>query len=168
MMKLKSQKIKKDLNKVKKFSSLVEKELFRFDKKNEKKLEKLSLEELKDLHQLLQIANYILSKYEDKKEIRSLLKEFVDMINYSTLSVDLLNDDIQELVISAEISIEKIKNLQGTMSENFSFNTTKRNFEAKGPKPAPKTSTNNLTKSTTGLYTQEYLSKSKLETGQII
>ena len=101
-MKLKSQKIKKDLNKVKKFSSLVEKELFRFDKKNEKKLEKLSLEELKDLHQLLQIANYILSKYEDKKEIRSLLKEFVDMINYSTLSVDLLNDDIQELVISAE------------------------------------------------------------------
>jgi len=31
-MKLKSQKIKKDLNKVKKFSSLVEKELFRFDK----------------------------------------------------------------------------------------------------------------------------------------
>ena len=148
-MKLKSQKIKKDLNKVKKFSSLVEKELFRFDKKNEKKLEKLSLEELKDLHQLLQIANYILSKYEDKKEIRSLLKEFVDMINYSTLSVDLLNDDIQELVISAESSIEKIKNLQGTVSENVSFNTTKRNFEAKGPKPAPKTSTNNLTKSDT-------------------
>ena len=71
MMKLKSQKIKKDLNKVKKFSSLVEKELFRFDKKNEKKLEKLSLEELKDLHQLLQIANYIQSKHEDKKEIRS-------------------------------------------------------------------------------------------------
>lgn len=166
-MKLKSQKIKKDLNKVKKFSSLVEKELFRFDKKNEKKLEKLSLEELKDLHQLLQIANYILSKYEDKKEIRSLLKEFVDMINYSTLSVDLLNDDIQELVISAESSIEKIKNLQGNMSENFSFNT-KRKFEAKGPKPTPKTSTNNLTKSTTGLYTQEYLSKSTLETGQII
>ncbi len=168
MMKLKSLKIKKDLNKVKKFSSLVEKELFRFDKKNEKKLKKLSLEELKDLHQLLQIANYILSKHEDKKEIRSLLKEFVDMINYSTLSVDILNDDIQELVISAEISIEKIKNLQGNVSENFSFNTTKRNFEAKGPKPAPKTSTNNLTKSTTGLYTQEYLSKSKLETGQII
>jgi len=168
MMKLKSQKIKKDLNKVKKFSSLVEKELFRFDKKNEKKLEKLSLEELKDLHQLLQIANYILSKHEDKKEIRSLLKEFVDMINYSTLSVDILNDDIQELVISAEISIEKIKNLQGNVSENFSFNTTKRNFEAKAPKPTPKTSTNNLTNSTTGLYPQGYLSKSKLETGQII
>jgi len=167
-MKLKSQKIKKDLNKVKKFSSLVEKELFRFDKKNEKKLEKLSLEELKDLHQLLQIANYILSKHEDKKEIRSLLKEFVDMINYSTLSVDILNDDIQELVISAEISIEKIKNLQGNVSENFSFNTTKRNFEAKAPKPTPKTSTNNLTNSTTGLYPQGYLSKSKLETGQII
>ena len=168
MMKLKSQKIKKDLNKVKKFSSLVEKELSRFDKKNEKKLEKLSLEELKDLHQLLQIANYILSKHEDKKEIRSLLKEFVDMINYSTLSVDILNDDIQELVISAEISIEKIKNLQGNVSENFSFNTTKRNFEAKAPKPTPKTSTNNLTNSTTGLYPQGYLSKSKLETGQII
>lgn len=167
-MKLKSQKIKKDLNKVKKFSSLVEKELFRFDKKNEKKLEKLSLEELKDLHQLLEIANYILSKHEDKKEIRSLLKEFVDMINYSTLSVDILNDDIQELVISAEISIEKIKNLQGNVSENFSFNTTKRNFEAKAPKPTPKTSTNNLTNSTTGLYPQGYLSKSKLETGQII
>ena len=167
-MKLKSQKIKKDLNKVKKFSSLVEKELFRFDKKNEKKLEKLSLEELNDLHQLLQIANYILSKHEDKKEIRSLLKEFVDMINYSTLSVDILNDDIQELVISAEISIEKIKNLQGNVSENFSFNTTKRNFEAKAPKPTPKTSTNNLTNSTTGLYPQGYLSKSKLETGQII
>lgn len=167
-MKLKSQKIKKDLNKVKKFSSLVEKELSRFDKKNEKKLEKLSLEELKDLHQLLQIANYILSKHEDKKEIRSLLKEFVDMINYSTLSVDILNDDIQELVISAEISIEKIKNLQGNVSENFSFNTTKRNFEAKSPKPTHRTSTNNLTKSTTGLYPQGYLSKSKLETGQII
>lgn len=114
----------KDFKKIEKFSSLVEKRLLTFDK-DKQRIEKLSIEELQDLNELLRLADYILTKHEDKKEVYALLKDFVAMINNSSNSMDLLNDKIVELVVSAEAAISRIKNLQTDVSENYSFKGTK-------------------------------------------
>ena len=114
----------KDFKKIEKFSSLVEKRLLTFDK-DKQRIEKLSFEELPDLNELLRLADYILTKHEDTKEVYALLKDFVAMINNSSNSMDLLNDKITELVISAEAAISRIKNLQTDISENYSLKGTK-------------------------------------------
>lgn len=114
----------KDFKKIEKFSSLVEKRLLTFDK-DKQRIEKLSFEELQDLNELLRLADYILTKHEDKKEVYALLKDFVAMINNSSNSMDLLNDKITELVVSAEAAISRIKNLQTDISENYSLKRTK-------------------------------------------
>lgn len=149
----KSRNFTKDLKKVTKFSFLVEEKLTQFDQNDKNKVKHLTFEQLQDLHQLLSIANFILLKYEDNKEVYSLLKDFVDMIHNSMESMDLLNDKIIENLVSAESIITGIKNLQGEVSENFSLisaNTTKMGNESK---IMPKTSTNNLTKSAIAVYT---------------
>lgn len=114
----------KDFKKIEKFSSLVEKRLLTFDN-DKQRIEKLSFEELQDLNELLRLADYILTKHEDKKEVYALLKDFVAMINNSSNSMDLLNDKITELVVSAEAAISRIKNLQTDISENYSLKGTK-------------------------------------------
>ena len=117
---IKKRNLKKDFKKIEKFSILVEKRLSTFDK-DKQRIEKLSFEELQDLNELLRLADYILTKHEDKKEVYVLLKDFVAMINSSSNSMDLLNDNIAELVVSAEGAISRIKNLQSDVSENYSL-----------------------------------------------
>ena len=148
-----SSNFKKDLKKIRRISSIVEKKLRQFDKRDEQKIEKLTYEELQDLSKLTSAADYILTKHEDNREIYSLLKDFVDMINNSSASMDLLSDRISELVLSAESSISKIKNLQGDVSENYSLiqpDSKKQEIKAI---ITPESSTNNLTKSATAVYT---------------
>ncbi len=149
----KSRNFSKDIKKISKFSSLVEEKLAQFDKTDKNKIKNLTFEQLQDLHQLASAANFILLKYEDNKEVYSLLKDFVDMINNSMESMDLLNDKIIEMVVSAESAISRIKSLQGDVSENFSLITTNKAKGENAPKIMPKTSTNNLTKSATAVYT---------------
>ena len=153
MIRKKNRNFTKDLKKVRKFSSLVEKKLSQFDKKDENKIKNLTFEQLQDLQQLTSAANFILLKYEDNKEVYSLLKDFVDMIHNSSESVDLLNDKIMEMIVSAESAISRIKNLQGDVSENFSLISTSKMNDENEPKITTKASTNNLTKSATAVYT---------------
>ena len=143
----------KDLKKVRIFSFLAEKKLSQFDKKDENKINNMTFEQLRDLQQLTSAANFILLKYEDNKEVYSLLKDFVDMIHNSSESVDLLNDKIMEMIVSAESAISRIKNLQGDVSENFSLISTAKKNDENEPKITTRASTNNLTKSATAVYT---------------
>jgi len=152
MLGKKNRNFTKDLKKVRIFSFLTEKKLSQFDKKNEHKIENMTFEQLQDLQQLTSAANFILLKYEDNKEIYSLLKDFVDMIHNSSESVDLLNDKIIEMLVSAESAISRIKNLQGDVSENFSLISTSKMNDENEPKIMTKASTNNLTKSATAVY----------------
>jgi len=153
MTKLNSWNIKKDLKKIRTFSYIIEKKLGQLDKKEESKIEKFSFEQLQDLSQLVHAADYILTKYEDNKEVYSLLKDFVDMINNSTASMDILNDQISELVVSAESAISRIKSIQGEVSEDYSLVSTNKMSSKNESEIMPKTSTNNLTKSATPVYT---------------
>jgi len=86
-----------------------------------------------------------------KKEFHSLLKEFVDIINKSAGSVEVLDDEIVELVISAESTITRIKELQGRVSENYDIESKSSKDETKSDKV--ENSSNNLTSSTTPVYT---------------
>jgi hypothetical protein len=108
---------------------------------------------LQDLQQLTSAANFILLKYEDNNEVYSLLKDFVDMIHNSSESMDLLNDNIIEMLLSAESAISRIKNLKDDVSEKFSLIHTSKMNDENEPKIVPKTSTNFLTKSATAVYT---------------
>jgi len=152
MTPLNSWNIKKDLKKIRTFSYLVEKKLGQLDKKEESKIEKFSFEQLQDLNQLVHAANYILTKYEDDKEVYSLLKDFVEMINNSSASMDLINDKISELLVSAESATSRIKSIQGEVSEDYLIQASNVGSD-KESDIQPKTSTNNLTKSATAVYT---------------
>lgn len=153
MIRKKNRNFTKDLKKVRTFSSLAEKKLAQFDKKDENKIKNLTFEQLQDLQQLTSAADFILLKYEDNKEVYPLLKDFVDMIHNSSESMDLLNDKIIEMLMSAESAISRIKNIKDDVSENFSLLSPSKMNDKNEPKTVPKTSTNFLTKSATAVYT---------------
>lgn len=163
---LKTRNLKNDLEKVRKLSSLVDKKIEEHGQKDAKKIEKLSPTELQDLHEILRIADYILTKHEMNKDFHSILKEFVGIINHSTNSVESLDDEISELVVSAESTISRIKHLQGRVSDQFDVESKQK--EVKIQEIAPKTSGNNLTNSSIGVYTQGYQQTSTVEAEQVI
>lgn len=157
--------IKKDLEKIRKIYSLIDKRLKSTEKSNQK-VENLTTDELLDLNEILRLADLILTKHEVKKEFHSLLKEFVEIINKSAFSVEALDDEINELMYSAEGTMTHLKDLQGKVSDEFDFEAEKTH--AKYEQIVPKNCSNNLTKSSTGVYTQEYQQNSALGTGQVI
>ena len=145
---------------------MVEKQLDKIQKSDEDKISKLTFEELQDFNKILQITDFLLCKYEDKKEVHSLLKDFVSMIDTSTDSMGTLNDQIDELVLTADGAITRIKELQSRVSENFTVDSAVNSETAQ--ENEAQNSGNNLTKSSTPAYTQEYQAKSTLESEQVI
>ena len=121
MSKTKTWDFTRDLRRVSKISALIEDKISKLDSSDQKKIDSLTFEQLQDFQKLISIANFILTKYEHNKEVYSLFKDFVDMIDNSTNSMDLLNDKIIEMMVSAESAISRIKNLQGDVSENYSL-----------------------------------------------
>ena len=160
----KERKFQKDIAKVRGFSALVGKKLEKMQKSDEDKIESLTVEELQDFNKILQITNFLLCKHEDKKEVHSLLKEFVSMIDTDSLGI--VNDEIDELVLSADSAIKRIKELQSNVSENFTVDSALRSDGVQSDEA--ENSGNNLTKSSTRAYTHEYQPKSTLGTEQVI
>ncbi len=162
MIKLSGKNFQKNTQKIKKLSKLVESRISKIKQNDEQKIEKLSFEELQDFNQILRLADYVLCKYEAKKSTQKILKEFVEMIENSINSMDLLDDNIAELEITAENSLEKIKQMHSKVSENFAMDSISISSQ-KSSKSEPENSTNNLTKSTTPVYPWAYLCKSTLD-----
>ena len=108
---------KTDLVDIRNFSKLVNKRLEELNKNNEFKINQLGVDELNDLNKLLQIADYILCSYEEKKELHSILKKFVGVINESISSIENIDDKTNELIISADSTISKLKNHQISMNK---------------------------------------------------
>ena len=107
----------KDIEKIRGLSSKINKKLSEVKPSDEEKLDKLSLEELQDLNKIVGIADFMLCKYADKKEMRSTLKEFVSIISDTAESLDDLDDEISELILSAEDSISKVKDIHVHISD---------------------------------------------------
>ena len=112
---------KKDFEKVKIFSSKIEKKIH--DSSRDSKIDRLTAEQLEDLNEILHLASYLLTKYEDKKDFYEICKEFVDMINSAASSIDQLDGDIEQLVLSAEESISHIKETQVKIAQKVDFDS---------------------------------------------
>ncbi len=50
-------------------------------------------------------AEYLLTKYQDKQEIKSFLQEFVGIVLHAANSVNGMKDELEDLVISAEFAL---------------------------------------------------------------
>ncbi|MGI0046281.1 MAG: hypothetical protein ACREBB_03725 [Nitrosotalea sp.] len=110
------------LFRIKTLSSKIDQKIAQKDCGNEDKfIETLSVEELKDLRQVILASEYLLTKYQDKKDIKSFLEEFVGIIMHATNSVNFLRDELEDLVISAEVALKQIQTLHEDVAQTLTL-----------------------------------------------
>ncbi len=154
----------KDLEFVRNISEKIDRKLSQSNNSINTKIDKLSLEELQDLDKIVRIADFMLFKYEDKKETSSLLKNFVSIIHDSAESIEEIDDEVSELIISAEDSINKLKEIHTDVSEKYDLEKSDINTMGEGSE----NSSNNLTKATIEINSQEYPQNSTEKNAQVI
>ena len=143
----------KDIERIRSLSSVIDKKLSEVKPSDADKIDKLTLDELQDLDKIAGIADFMLTKYTDKKEMCSILKHFTTVITETADSMDHLDDEISELILSAEDSINKVKDLHAHIDKKSDF---KKNY-CDGPDyDHAQTSGINLTNSVTEINTVEY------------
>jgi hypothetical protein len=155
--------LERDLDKVRQLSSLVKKKILESNPKYERKIQNLTEAELEDLDHVLALAEQILLKCQHKKEAQTILKEFVELVRNWTCSLHEINDEIQEMIISAQSSVSEIRTAQYDVTSNFSFGEAK-----KQNKESSKEGTINLTKSATPVYPQGYQQNSQVQYEQVV
>ena len=160
---LKSNKISKDLDFLKNISGKIDQKISQSNTKN-LKIENLTLEELQDLRKVVGLADFMLHKYEDKKDTKSILEYFVSIIRDSAQSIENIDDEVSELIISAEDSIGKIKELHTNISEKYDLEKSGPNTE----EDESENSANNFTKIAIEINSQEYLENYTEKKGQVI
>jgi hypothetical protein len=148
----------KDVDRIKSISSKIDKKLSELNPSAESKIDKLTLEELQDLDKIVGIADFMMCKYADKKEMRSILKHFTSIITETASSLENLDDDVSMLIISAEDSISKVKEMHANISEKSDF---KQRFHDGPDYDEEETSAINLTNFTTEINTVGYQPNSK-------
>ena len=151
----------KDMDRIKSISSIIDKKLSEVKPSEDSKIDKLSLEELQDLDKIVGIANFMMCKYADKKEIRSILKHFTSIIYETAGSLENLDDEVSELIISAEDSINKVKDMHTHISDKSDF---KKKYLDGPDYNEHETSPINLTNFVTQINTVEYQQNSREET----
>ncbi|MGB9125218.1 MAG: hypothetical protein WA833_08735 [Nitrosotalea sp.] len=110
------------LDKIKTLSSKIEQKISQKAKdENDSFIETLSVEELKDIRQVMLAAEYLLTKYQDKRDIKVFLQEFIEVILNVSNSVNGLKSELEDLVISAEFALNQIQSLHGEVTENLVF-----------------------------------------------
>ena len=152
--------LSKDISNIRSISVKIEKKLSVSDIK----IDKLTLEELQDINKIVGLANFMLCKYEDKKETRLILQHFVSIIGESAQSMENVDDDISELILSAEDSINKVKNMHSKISEKSDL---KKSYLDDSNNESQNGSIN-LTNFTTPFNTSKYQEKSQGDTVQVI
>ena len=147
----------KDIDRIRSLSTVIDKKLSEVKPSDEDKIDKLTLEELQDLEKIAGIADFMLTKYADKKEMRSILKNFTSVISETTDSMGDLDDEISELILSAEDSISKVKDLHAHIDDKSNF---KKKYSDGPDYDQAQTSSINLTNFVTEINTVEYQQKS--------
>lgn len=151
----------RDLERIRSISSKLDKKISEAKSSDDKNIEKLTLEELQDLDKIVGIADFMLVKHADKKEMRSILKYFVSVISDAACSIEDLDDEISELIMSAEDSISKVKGIHVDISEKSDFKSKYRD----GPEYNEReTSAINLTNFATEINTVGYQQNSQEST----
>ena len=151
----------KDLDLIRNISAKIDKRLSETKSPDVDKINKLSLEELQDLGKIVGIADFMLCKYADKKEMNSILKHFVSIISDTANSLEDLDDEISELIISAEDSINRVKDMHTHISDKSDF---KKKYHDGPDYDKEETSPINLTKFAIEINTVEYQQNSQWDT----
>ena len=108
------------LDKIRTLSSKIDTKISQKDKDaSDTFIETLSVEELKDIRQIMHASEYLLTKYKDKKEIKSFLQEFIEIILNAANSVNGMKDELEDLVISAEFALQQIQTLHEDVAGNL-------------------------------------------------
>ena len=154
----------KDLEFIRNISNKIEKKLSNSDSSTNNKIDKLSVEELQDLNKIVSLADFMLCKYQDKKETQSILEHFVSIIRESAESIEEIDDEVSELIISAEDSINKVKDIHTNISEKFDF----KKSDIKRQDEETENSSNNLTNLAIEINSQGYQHNSKDKNTQVI
>ena len=145
----------KELRKVRRFSSIIIKKL-KSESINSENINSFTLEELTDINKILSLANFLLTKYENKKHMRLILKEFIDLITKSANSLESIDDEVEEMLISSTAEISRLKSIQCNLSKKNDsiFDENKAESEQNG-----ENSVNNLTIFSTDVYSPNCPSK---------
>lgn len=110
------------LDKIRTLSSKIDTKISQKDKDApDTFIETLSVEELKDIRQIMHASEYLLTKYQDKQEIKSFLQEFIEIILHAANSVNGMKDELEDLVISAEFALHQIQTLHDDVTGNLVF-----------------------------------------------
>ena len=99
------------LDKIQNIKSIIEKNLGQ----NQLNITNLELEELDDYQKITQICEFILVKHENKKSLHENLKKLVNVLDSTMMSLESLDDEINELHISADLSISRLKNFKSNL-----------------------------------------------------
>ncbi len=78
-------------------------------------LRQLDNGELQDLSRLVWIAEYLSSIHADKEKMRDTVNLLVGTIRSSADSIDMINDDVQQLLLSAKTSLEHLSDAHDNM-----------------------------------------------------
>ncbi|MDE1764788.1 MAG: hypothetical protein KGI27_00800 [Thaumarchaeota archaeon] len=168
------------LFRIKTLSTKIEQKIAQKDKGGDEFIETLSVEELKDLRQVILASEYLLTKYQDKRDLKAFLEDFVGIIMHAANSVNGMKDELEDLVISAEVALQQIQTLHHEVIRNVSLGRTIQtkmdDFEARlvgvesaGIRPTPVSPTEaapssiNLTNSVRRINTSDYLERTAVE-----
>ena len=151
----------KDMGRIRAISSKIDKKLSEIKPSDDSKIDKLTLEELQDLDKIVGIADFMMCKYADKKEMRLILKDFTSIISETANSLGDLDDEVSLLIVSAEDSINKVKEMHTNISEKSDF---KKRYHDGPDFDEQETSAINLTNFATEINTVEYQQNSPGDT----
>lgn len=98
--------LQRDIKRVRAVSARIE---GRLRESEDARMDRLTGEQLRDLGEVTRLAGYMLARHEDSRDMRDMLREFVDMINGSAESISELDGQIEELALSAEAAIRRIR-----------------------------------------------------------
>lgn len=167
------------LFKIKKLSSRIEQKIAQKDGgRQDGFIETLSVEELKDLRQVIMASEYLLTKYQDNRDLKEFLQDFIGIIMHAANSVNGMRGELEDLLISAEVALQQIQTLHHEVTENLALgvHVQTRLDDFRLPlKEAPQmagevastsaveASPNNLTNSARRVHTNDYLERTAVE-----
>ena len=100
-----------NLEKIQHMKSIIEKKIGQ----NQSSFKNLEPEELYDYQKIMQICEFILTKHENKKSLHENLKKLVNVLDSTMMSLESLDDEINELRLSADLSISRLKDFKSNL-----------------------------------------------------
>jgi len=100
-----------NLEKIQHMKSIIEKKIGQ----NQSSFKNLEPEELYDYQKIMQICEFILTKHENKKSLHENLKKLVNVLDSTMMSLESLDDEINELRLSADLSIRRLKDFKSNL-----------------------------------------------------